>query len=286
MLHISGIMKRAAVIVIVIVLGAARQSAAQSLRFHAQGEARVHLVVRDSVRNANGSPRITDSLRWLFLTERIAPLVDSFARDERLGIDPGYLFALLVKESAGDSLAVSAAPALGLAQLTARTDADLQLMTREWPVEWMGAEVRAWPRSPFVHDGSPAKARIDSLLREGRLTSRAEYLFAPATATRAAAFWVRLLELKWTIDYWPGGYGAFARSKLNGGRALSESQLIDLVTVSYNRGYIRVHDLVAKYGAGWKGHLDELGADGAEARDYLERVRAYTALFEGLPAPR
>ena len=281
-------MKRAAVIVnvIVFVLGGTRESAAQSLRFHSRRDASVHLVARDSVRNANGSVRIADSARWAFLTARIAPLADSLAKDERLGIDPGFLFALLVKESAGDSLAVSTAPALGLAQLTARTDADLRLMVTEWHFEWMAPEVNGWPRSPLVHDGSPGASRIDSLLRAGVLTARTEYLFDPATATRAAAFWVRLLENKWSTDFWPGGYGPFVRHQLNGGRALSESQLIDLVTVSYNRGYMRVHDLVAKYGAGWKGHLDELGADGAEARDYLERVRAYTALFEGLPAPR
>jgi len=279
-------MMRKIIIFLVVVVGTARASSAQALRFHATPAARVHLVARDSLRNANGSLRIADSVRWTFLTTRIVPRLDSFARDERLGIDPGYLFALLVKESAGDSLAVSAAPALGLAQLTVRTDSDLKLMVTEWHFEWMAPEVGAWPRSPLVHGGSPPKARIDSLLRAGAVGARNEYLFDPATALRAAAFWVRLLENKWTTDFWPGGYGPFVRQKLNGGRALSESQLIDLVTVSYNRGYIRVHDLVAKYGAGWKGHLDELGADGAEARDYLERVRAYTALFEGIAAPR
>lgn len=274
------------VFIVLLAMSAVRVSAAQSLRFHTRKDSHVHLVPRDSVRNANGSPRFADSARWTFLTARVAPIVDSFGKDERLGIDPGYLFALLVKESAGDSLAVSTAPALGLAQLTARTDADLRLMVTEWHFEWMGTEVEAWPRSPLVHAGTPTRERIDSLLRARALTSRNEYLFDPATAVRAAAFWVRLLENKWTTDFWPGGYGPFARRQLTGGRALSQRQLIDLVTVCYNRGYLRVHELVATYGAGWTAHLDELGADGAEARDYLERVRTYTALFEGLPVPR
>lgn len=255
---------------------------AQELRFHAIEQDRVARVARDSVRNANGSIRIARDASWEFLLDRIAPLADSFAKDERLGIAPGYLFALLVKESAGDSLAVSTVPALGLAQLTASTDLDLRRMVTEWHFEWMGPEVRRWPRSPYVHAESLSKHAIDSLLRAGALNAKVEFLFDPARATRAAAFWVRLLENKWSTDFWPGGYGTLARDKLNHGNPLTESQLIDLVTMCYNRGYIRVHDLVMRYGPTWTDHLGALGADSAEARDYLERVRAYTALFEGL----
>ncbi len=153
-------------------------------------------------------------------------------------------------------------------------------MDTEYHFQWMAPEVTAWPRSPLVHSGSPTAADIDSLLRTGAINSRDEYLFAPTHATRAAVFWIRLLENKWSTDFWPGGYGSFARKAINGGAPLTESQLIDLVTVCYNRGYIRVHDLVKRHGAAWAEHLAELGADSAEARDYLERVRAYTALFE------
>ncbi len=254
---------------------------AQGLRFHADSASRVAAVPRDSVRNANGSLRIASAGNYEFVMRRIAPLVERWGRDPRLGIDPGYVIALLVKESAGDTLAVSAAPALGIAQLTARTDADLRLMVTEYHFHWMAPEVTAWPRSPLVHAGSPTATAIDSLLRAGAVTSRNEYLFAPDHAARAAVFWIRLLENKWSTDFWPGGYGSFARKRINGGAPLTESQLIDLVTVCYNRGYIRVHDLVKKHGAAWTDHLAELGGDSTEARDYLERVRAYTAQFEG-----
>jgi len=254
---------------------------AQELRFHAVAGDRVARVPRDSVRNANGSVRVWSTSNWAFLMDSIAPRLERDAADERLAIAPGFLMALLIKESAGDSLAVSTVPALGLAQLTATTDLDMRRMVTEWHFEWMGPEVRAWPRSPYVHHDTLDRAEIDALLRRGTITSRTEYLFAPRRAARAAAFWVRLLENKWSTDFWPGGYGSFARGKLNGGQPLTESQLIDLVTVCYNRGYIRVHDLVARYGAAWTSHLGALGADSAEARDYLERVRAYTALFEG-----
>jgi hypothetical protein len=267
---------------LVIALGAPVQ--AQGIRFHASDSARVVKVSRDSVRNANGSPRVWSAGNWEFLMGRVVPLAEQWGRDERLGIAPGYLVALLVKESAGDSLAVSAVPALGLGQLTARTDADLRLMVTEWHFQWMAPEVNGWPRDPRIHDSAASAAAVDSMLRAGAVTSRGEYLFDPERAARAAVFWVRLLENKWTTDFWPGGYGPFARKRLNGGKPLTESQLIDLVTVCYNRGYIRVHDLVARHGAEWTEHLDELGADGAEARDYLERVRAYTALFEGVAA--
>jgi len=262
---------------------AAANVRAQELRFHAAPDDRVAHVPRDSIRNANGSIRVVSEANWGFLMDSIAPRLERDGADERLGIAPGYLLALLIKESAGDSLAVSAVPALGLAQLTAGTDLDLRRMVTEWHFQWMGPEVRAWPRSRYIHRDTLGKAAIDSLLRRGAITSRTEYLFDPRHAARAAAFWVRLLENKWSTDFWPGGYGTFARERLNGGKPLTESQLIDLVTVCYNRGYIRVHDLVARYGPAWTDHLGALGADSAEARDYLERVRAYTARFE---APR
>ncbi|HUO52464.1 MAG TPA: transglycosylase SLT domain-containing protein [Gemmatimonadaceae bacterium] len=265
----------------IILLALGVRARAQEVRFHADSASRVARVARDSVRNANGSPRVWSAANWDFLMARVVPLAERWGRDARLGIAPGYLVALLVKESAGDSLAVSPVPALGLGQLTARTDADLRLMVTEWHFQWMAPEVNGWPRDARVHEGASAAA-IDSMLRAGALTARTEYLFDPERAARAAAFWVRLLENKWTTDFWPGGYGPFARAAINGGRPLTESQLLDLVTVCYNRGYIRVHDLVARHGAAWADHLDELGADGAEARDYLERVRAYTALFEGV----
>ena len=276
-------MKRLILAALILCAGAAR---AQALRFHASDSERVAEVPRDSVRNANGSVRVWSAGNWELLMRRIVPLAERWGRDERLRIAPGYLVALLVKESAGDSLAVSAAPALGLAQLTARTDADLRLMVTEWHFQWMAPEVDGWPRSSLIHGRAASAAQVDSLLRAGVVTARTEYLFDPERAARAAVFWVRLLENKWATDFWPGGDGPSARRTLSGGAPLTEAQLIDLVTVCYNRGYIRVHELVARHGPAWTEHLDELGADGAEARDYLERVRAYTALFEGASPTR
>jgi len=74
-------------------------------------------------------------------------------------------------------------------------------------------------------------------------------------SARAAVFWIRLLENKWTTDFWPGGYGPSARNRLNGGQPLTQHQMFDLVTVSYNRGYIEVKALVDRYGASWTSHL-------------------------------
>jgi hypothetical protein len=122
---------------------------------------------------------------------------------------------------------------------------------------------------------------IDSLLASGALSARTEYLFDPGTSARAALFWIRLLENKWTTDFWPGGYGPSTRSRLNGGKPLTQRQMFDLVTVSYNRGYIEVKALVDRYGPNWTSHLAELTGGRSEAADYLERVRAYTALLQG-----
>ena len=259
------------------------------------GAAQVHVRVRPGVslhdvppvalRNANGSPRVADTARYAAVWRRVAPGLVRWARDPRLGIDPGFVAALLAKESGGDSLAVSAAAALGVAQLTASADTDLRTMAGSDRFRWMRREVHQWPRSAIVHDSMAPAATIDSLLAAGALGSRTEYLFDPALGARAAVLWLRLLVNKWTTDAWPGGDGTFARRALAGGRPLHQDQLADLVIVSYNRGYRVVHDLVARYGADWTSHLSDLGAPGVEAADYLDRVRAYAMLFDGAHAP-
>ena len=236
-------------------------------------------------RNANGSPRLRDD-QYRFVRQYIVPLLEQWSRDSRLAIDPAYVTALILKESGGDSLAVSSAPALGIAQLTISADSDMRLMDTEYHFQWMAPEVNRWPRVPVVHSATATAARIDSLLARGAVNARNEYLFDPWTSARAAVFWIRLLENKWTTDFWPGGYGPSVRARLNGGKPLTQRQMFDLVTVSYNRGYIEVKALVDKYGPSWTEHLAELTGGRAEAADYLERVRAYEALLHGARAER
>jgi hypothetical protein len=237
-------------------------------------------------KNANGSPRLRDD-QYRVVRRRIVPLLERWSRDRRLAINPAYVTALMLKESGGDSLAVSGAAALGLAQLTASADSDMRLMVTEYHFQWMAPEVNRWPRSAAMRAPSASAAQIDSLLARGAVSARSEYLFDPVTSARAAVFWIRLLENKWTTDFWPGGYGPSVRQRLNGGEPLTQHQMFDLVTVSYNRGYIEVKALVDKYGADWVEHLGDLTGAQAEAADYLERVRAYTALLQttGDPAP-
>jgi hypothetical protein len=234
-------------------------------------------------RNANGSPRVRDD-QYRFVRQRIVPLLERWSRDARLAIDPAYVTALMLKESGGDSLAVSNAPALGLAQLTISADSDMRLMVTEYHFQWMAPEVVRWPRYAAVHSPAATAQLIDSLLASHRVSARSEYLFDPETSARAAVFWIRLLENKWTTDFWPGGYGPSARSRLNRGQPLTQRQMFDLVTVSYNRGYIEVKALVDRYGPDWTAHLAELTGGRAEAADYLERVRAYTVLLHGARA--
>lgn len=240
---------------------------------------RVADLPASAFRNANGSPRLRED-QYRFVRARIVPLLVQWSRDPRLAIDPAYVAALVLKESGGDSLAVSSAPAFGLAQLTAAADSDMRLMVTEYHFQWMAPEVNRWPRAAALRSHAATQGTIDSLLAHGSITSRQEYLLDPVSSARAAVFWIRLLENKWTTDFWPGGYGTAARARLNGGRPLTQRQLFDLVTISYNRGYIEVRALVDKYGAEWSGHLAELRGTQAEAADYLERVRAYTALLQ------
>jgi hypothetical protein len=234
-------------------------------------------------RNANGSPRVRED-QYRFVRRRIVPLLERWSHDPRLAIDPAYVTAVMLKESGGDSLAVSSAPALGMAQLTISADSDMRLMVTEYHFQWMASEVDRWPRSTLVHSSTATAPIIDSLLARGAVSARNEYLFDPGTSARAAVFWIRLLENKWTTDFWPGGYGPSVRARLNGGKPLTREQMFDLVTVSYNRGYIEVKALVDKYGPSWTEHLAELTGGRAEAADYLERVRAYTSLLYGARA--
>ncbi len=264
----------------------ARASRAQAPEPHIEvagaSGGRVAELPASAFRNANGSPRLRDD-QYLMVRKRIVPLLERWARDDRLAIDPAYVTALILKESGGDSLAVSAAPALGLAQLTASADSDMRLMVTEYHFQWMAPEVGRWPRDATMRMPSTTAAAVDSILASGAVSARNEYLFDPVTSARAAVFWIRLLENKWISDFWPGGYGPSARARLNAGKPLTQHQMFDLVTVSYNRGYIEVKALVDNYGAGWVSHLPELTGGQAEAADYLERVRAYTALLQTPP---
>lgn len=241
---------------------------------HAHPGLTFRLPARLELVNRNGSPRVAHDSLYARFRERIAPLVVAWARDERLAINPAFVAALLAKESGYEQYATSYSPANGYPQLTQIADLDLRAMIEAPAWRWMRAEVLGWPRHPMVHDARATKARTDSLVAAGVLGPRNEYLFDPPRATRAAVFWLRLLREVWTSDAWPGRYGSFARERLGGGGPISESQLLDLVTVSYNQGYPYVHALVARHGVDWTRHLNE------EADDYLERIRVYTVLFQ------
>jgi hypothetical protein len=266
---------------------ASAQSPTQEVRIAVDSASPAPAHVADlpasAFRNANGSPRLRED-QYAFVRAHIVPKLERWSRDPRLAIDPAYVTALILKESGGDSLAVSGAPALGLAQLTANADSDMRLMVTEYHFQWMAPEVSRWQRSPAVRRSSVTASEIDSMLAHGRVTARSEYLFDPGTSARAAMFWIRLLENKWTTDFWPGGYGPSARARLNDGKPLTSRQMFDLVTVSYNRGYIEVKALVDRYGPEWTAHLAELTGGRSEAADYLERVRAYTGLLEATSA--
>lgn len=229
----------------------------------------------DSLVNRNGSPRITDRALYDQFWKDEAPVLSEWSADPRLRVNPNFVAALMAKESGFDPRATSGMPANGIAQMTHIADLDLRLISRDAPAwRWMWDEVRRWPRSPLVHDSLATKARTDSLLAAGTLGPRTEYLFDPRLSTRASIFWLRVLAHVWTEDTWPGEYGTMARAKLANGGPLSESDLLALVTVSYNQGHPYVAGLVQRYGRDWTQHLNE------ESGDYLERISRYTAIFQ------
>jgi len=246
--------------------------------FHAAGHSLAH-PPRDSIRNANGSPRVlSDSAYRLFWSD-IAPKLEEWAHDPRLDVNPAFVAGLLAKESGFEAGAASPAGAYGIAQLTPAGDTDLRTRAGTPTFAWMLPEILGWPRDTALRaGGAPALAEGRALAEEppGE-AARRDYLFDPVLETRAAVFWLRMLEVIWTTDVWPGAYGSFAREKLNGsagGAPLTELQLLDLAAVSYNQGVEYARDLVTRFGPAWTGHLDP------EPSDYLERVRAYTVLFE------
>lgn len=231
--------------------------------------------------NDNGTPRINDVAAYETFWREYAPLVREWGADPRIALNPAYVAALFGKESGYEPFATSNVPANGIAQFTHIADVDLVEITtnaRAW--NWARAEVRSWPRHPAVHTPAARKVRTDSLVAAGAVTAANEYFFAPRQQMRGAMIWLRLLATNWLEDEWPGAHGSFARERLNGGRPITDRQLFDLVTVSYNQGTTYVRALIERHGTDWQRHLN------AEAADYLARIREYTIIVQQAPARR
>lgn len=250
-----------------------------------QGEPRILRVPPNLIRNTDNTPRGVQFGYADAFYGRIAPALERWGLDMRLVVEPAYIGAIILRESAYDSLAVSPGPSLGLAQLTPAEDAELRAATALPQFAWMAAEVNGWPRDAAVH-GTPAPAptAVRARLAAGTLGARTEYLFDAERSARAAMFWVKVLQTRWTTDALPGADGSFARRVLANGGDPSNDQILDLVTVSYARGHTWTRSAVERLGRDWVRRLPELGAEGVEAADYLNRVRFYTRMLGGDPS--
>lgn len=250
-----------------------------------QGEPRILRVPPELIRNADNSLRGVQPGYADAFYGSVAPALERWGLDLRIGVEPAYVAAILLRGSAYDSLAVGPGPALGLAQLTPTEDAELRAATALPQFAWMATEVNGWPRDATVH-GSPAPtpATVRARLAAGTLGARTEYLFGAERSARAAMLWVKVLQTRWTTDALPGADGSFARRALAGGGEPSNDQVLDLVTVSYARGHAWTRTAVERLGRDWVRRLPELGADGAAAADYLNRVRLYTRMLGGDPS--
>jgi hypothetical protein len=252
---------------------------ATHLRFHAGG-LRLGRPAREHVRNLNASVAITPS-RWEYFYANLAPSLDQWAADARLDINPNLVAAILVAESRMDSLLVSLNPDHGIAQLTQYSDAFIldRAPRATFGMEWIATEARTWPRHPKVHTLEATRAEIIALMQNGEVSAESEYFFRPVQALRGLLFDLRLIEATWTTDgvTW-GQFGAWARERINGGAPLTESQLLDLVVVSYNQGYPLVREMVDRYGADWAANL---AAHTEEGAFYLPEVRRFMSVFQG-----
>lgn len=252
---------------------------ATNLRFHA-GDLGVGRPAREHVRNLNTSLAITPS-RWQYFYARLAPSLEQWAADPRLDINPNLVAAILVAESRMDSLLVSLNPDHGIAQLTQHSDAFIldRAPRPTFGMEWIAAEARTWPRHPKIHSLDATRAEVVALMESGEVSAETEYFFRPLQALRGLLFDLRLIEATWTTDgvSW-GQFGTWARERINGGAPLTESQLLDLVIVSYNQGYPLVRDMVERYGDAWAANL---GAHTEEGAFYLPEVRRFMSVFQG-----
>jgi hypothetical protein len=256
-----------------------RAPLATDLRFHA-GELRLGRPLREHVQNLNGSIAITPQ-RWQFFYQTLGPSLDSWAADSRLDINPNVIAAILVAESRMDSLLVSPNPDHGIAQLTQHADAFIldRAPRPSFGMQWIAAEAQTWPRHPRVHTLEATRDEVLSLITRGDVSADSEYFFRPQQALRGLLFDLRLIEATWTTDgvAW-GQFGTWARQRINDGAPLTESQLLDLVLVSYNQGYPLVRNLVERYGAEWTANI---AAHSAEGAFYLPEVRRFMSVFQG-----
>jgi hypothetical protein len=252
---------------------------ATNLRFHA-ADLQLGRPTREHVRNLNASVAISPA-RWQYFYDNLAPSLDQWAADSRLNINPNLVAAILVAESRMDSLLVSLNPDHGIAQLTQHSDAFIldRAPRPTFGMEWIATEARTWPRHPKVHTLDATRAEIVALMESGEVSAETEYFFRPLRALRGLLFDLRLIEATWTTDglTW-GQFGTWARERINGGAPLTESQLLDLVVVSYNQGYPLVREMVERYGAEWAANL---GPHTEEGAFYLPEVRRFTSVFQG-----
>jgi hypothetical protein len=252
---------------------------ATDLTFHA-GALRFGRPERVHIKNLNGSVAIT-ATRWDYLYRALGPALDQGAADPRLNINPNLIAAILVAESRMDSLLVSLNPDHGIAQLTQHSDAFIldRAPRPTFASDWMVAEARSWPRHSRVHTFEATKAEIEDLIGRGEVSAETEYFFRPTQAIRGLLFDLRLIEATWTTDgvTW-GQFGTWARERLNGGAPLTESQLLDLVVVSYNQGYPLVREMVERYGPEWTANI---AAHSEEGAFYLPEVRRFMSVFQG-----
>jgi hypothetical protein len=252
---------------------------ATDLRFHAAGLP-LGRPAREHIRNLNASVAVTPG-RWGYFYANLAPSLDQWAVDTRLDINPNLVAAILVAESRMDSLLVSLNPDHGIAQLTQHSDAFIldRAPRPTFGMEWIATEAREWPRHPKVHSLEATRAEVVALMQSGEVSAESEYFFRPVQALRGLLFDLRLIEATWTTDgvTW-GQFGTWARERINGGAPLTESQLLDLVVVSYNQGYPLVREMVDRYGAEWAAHL---AAHTEEGAFYLPEVRRFMSIFQG-----
>ncbi|HEY0024404.1 MAG TPA: carbohydrate binding domain-containing protein [Longimicrobium sp.] len=241
--------------------------------------------------------------------------IKAWAADTRLNVNPSFVAALLVMESGlNPHTFEGGGVTYGYAQMGPTSDGALIQHIDEHPdFAWMKPQVHPAYAATNGYSRSPANPTDSVALSQW-------YFSDPLKTTRAMVYHLKQIENVWKGTHkvtWGNGrhswwrpsdsrlafspkdtsYAALAVTVF--GRAPTETEMFDLVAVSYNRGYPWVEKQLIKYGANWANQLKADALSGPclkpasagprdsldirrEAACYLDRARHYTILFQNV----
>ncbi|MDF1554143.1 MAG: transglycosylase SLT domain-containing protein [Deferrisomatales bacterium] len=176
------------------------------------------------------------------------------ASDE-FDVNPVVLAALIAQESSFDPLALSRAQALGLTQVTHRTEPDI---AREFP---------GWPRNPKL--GRFSRRQLRGLI-PAVINRENEWRLDPEKSIRGGAFYLGHLRNRLQTE---GNRQYLDNVGMDRGRLVAEASL-----AAYNSGLNRILYMMKTHGPEW---LEQRST--REAKRYVRKILSYYGSFRSAP---